>query len=93
MYFFYALFRCGLPGGKRLLLKKLSGDCASDTSILGLGYVHAILTSTTDLFFLALVVPLLKDTNLARREKIIVAGLMSIATVLVHPRSMINGFC
>lgn len=61
--------------------KKLSGSCASDASILGLGYTHAILTSTTDLFFLALVLPLLKDTKLIIREKIIVAALMSIATM------------
>jgi hypothetical protein len=80
-YFFYAIFQCGIPHGTTFWVNKLTGECAGTSSILGLGYTHALVNALTDLSFVALSIPMLKKVHINHREKIIVGGIFFLASV------------
>jgi hypothetical protein len=80
-YFFFAVFQCGVPGeGGEFWQKKIEGKCTTRSSILGVGYSHAVLTAITDFTLAVLPVPLVWKAKISPREKVIVAGILLLAT-------------
>lgn len=82
-YFFFAVFQCGVLNGTTFWIRKLTGKCSSTALILGLGYTHALINALTDLTFVALSIPMLNKVRINYREKIIVGGIFSLASVYV----------
>lgn len=80
-FFLYTVFECGVPDGTTFWIRKLSGKCAGNASILGMGYTHALINALTDLSFVALTVPMLHKIRINHREKIIVGGIFFLASV------------
>jgi hypothetical protein len=81
VYFFFAVFQCGIPKGSHFWIQKISTQCFSPTVTLGLGYVHATLMASSDLWFLCLVFPIILPTRLRFREKINVTLLLCLGTL------------
>jgi hypothetical protein len=82
-YLFFAIFQCGIPRGSTFWLRKFAGQCASEPVGLGMGYIHAILTAGTDLMFLALTYPMIRNSQLEKREKVVVGFILCLATLYV----------
>lgn len=81
VFFFYVVFQCGVPHDTTFWMKKITGQCASKASILGLGYTHAAINALTDLTFVALAIPMLGKLRINHREKLIVGGIFFLASV------------
>jgi hypothetical protein len=80
-YSLFAIFKCGVPHGSTFWIKKVENQCASQSSSIGLAYFHGVLMSSTDLYFLVLVYPIVVPTRMKLREKVNIAVLMSIGTL------------
>jgi hypothetical protein len=80
-YFFYAIFQCGIPNGAVFWERKITSQCTSDATGLGLGYTHGILTALTDMVFVVLPFPVVRRARLNLREKMIVGGILGLATM------------
>jgi hypothetical protein len=79
-YFFFAVFQCGVPSGSRFWQRKLAHQCAPDPLILGLGFGYAVLTAGSDLVFVCLTIPMLRQSSLRFTEKWVVGGIMILGT-------------
>jgi hypothetical protein len=82
-YFFFVIFQCGVPSGDRYWRRKLANQCDPRGSALGTAYAHAALSASTDLMFILLPISVVRNTRLSKKEKWIVAGIMSIGAVYV----------
>jgi hypothetical protein len=83
-YFFYGLLQCGAPVQAELFWKKrILGQCVQRSSILGMSYTHAIISSATDLLLASLPIPMILKAKINRNEKFIVVGILSIAVTYV----------
>ena len=80
-YFFYATFQCGVPHGLSFWERRLLGKCAGRSSILGMGYTHAVLTALTDVVFLILMVRVVLKVKVESAEKVVLTGILSLATM------------
>jgi hypothetical protein len=81
-YFFFACFHCGIWGnGEAYWLKRIEGRCASNAAILGTGYTFAIITAVSDFTLAMLPIPLVWKAQIRPREKLIVSGILALATV------------
>jgi hypothetical protein len=65
---FYTLFSCGVPKKNVFWIKRLSGECGSNTTGLGLGYTQNALDIATNLILICLPVPYLWAAKKSRRE-------------------------
>jgi hypothetical protein len=81
VYFFYAIFQCGIPTGSTFWQRRVANQCLSNSSGLGLGYTHGVLTALTDLIFVALPLWVVFKARLNLRERIIISGIMLLAIV------------
>jgi hypothetical protein len=80
-YFFFAVFQCGITTGGEFFEKRISGTCAKESAGLGLGYIHSILTAGTDLIYVFLPIPMINQSTLRFREKIVVGGILIVGTM------------
>lgn len=78
-YFWYAIFQCGVPRGNNFWMRKITGRCLSDSSGLALGYVHGVLTTLTDVIFVALPIYIVSKSSLKLREQVSVGLILLLA--------------
>jgi hypothetical protein len=84
MYFFFAIFQCGAPiSGPSFWEKTLARECVGTTSILGMGYSHAITTALTDFVLALLPIAILRYARNPFREKLIIYCILLIGTTYV----------
>ena len=82
--FFFAIFHCGTPkSGLLVYTRQRDGQCSSDASVLGIGYTHALIVSTTDWLYAIMPIPLLMETRIPKREKVIVGGILALGAMYV----------
>jgi hypothetical protein len=82
-YSFYATFECGIPngGGVPFWLARITGECNSTTAqIAGTSYTQGAINMLTDIVLLLVPIPTLRASQIPRREKFIVVGILAIAT-------------
>jgi hypothetical protein len=82
-YFLFAVFQCGIPNGNGVAewLTRISGQCISNPSVVeGISYTQTILNIVTDISFLLIPIPTLRESKLPHREKMIVIGIFAVAT-------------
>jgi hypothetical protein len=58
-------------------------QCLPNKTALGLAYTHAAMTAGTDLMFIALSIAAVRHTRTSRREKWLIATIMSVGAVYV----------
>jgi hypothetical protein len=81
-YLFFVIFQCGIPAGPSMFfIRRVTGQCTTSAQILGVSYAHAGITTTTDLIFGILPIPMLKHTTMNQREKITVSFILILAAV------------
>jgi hypothetical protein len=79
-YFLYSLLQCGAPiQAQKYWEMRFLDECVSNSSILGMSYVHAILMAATDLTLAALPIPMIYRSRITNHEKWIVTGIFAIA--------------
>ena len=80
--FFFAVFQCGIyDGAFDFIFRRLTNDCASDSSALGMTYTHAVITTLTDWTFLLMPVWLLRKSMMSKRVKLIVGLFLTFASI------------
>jgi hypothetical protein len=78
-YFFFTIFQCGyFTSPVQFFVKKLSGECVSRASIIGMNFTHAGVMTLTDWPFVILPLSLLRRSLLKRKEKFVVGFLLML---------------
>jgi hypothetical protein len=81
-YFFFAVFQCGIfKNANEFWIKLSSNRCITPPQAVGVSYTHAIITTITDWVFAILPLAMLKESQLARREKIIVGFILTLGAM------------
>jgi hypothetical protein len=80
--FLFAVFQCGIYHGPlQFILRKLTNQCASESTALAMVYTHAVVTMITDWTFLILPIWLLRRSVLSLRDKWIVGLFLAFASL------------
>lgn len=82
IFFFLCLFQCGNPSQFHIRVL-FGGSCMSPEVVDGTSYAHSALICSVDLVFAVLPVALIWDTNMSRRSKMTVAGILGLGSVAV----------
>jgi hypothetical protein len=78
-YFWYAVFQCGAPNDS-YWEKRLNNHCAETPPlILGMGYLHAVVTAFTDIALALVPVPVIIRSQISFREKLVVFCILTMA--------------
>ena len=81
-YFFFAVLQCGIfQDAFQFWTKLISNQCITPIQILGVSYTHAVLTAITDWTFALLPIAMLRESQLAKREKIIVGFILALGAM------------
>jgi hypothetical protein len=67
-YGFYAVFECGVPKKDLFWVKRLSGECGSNTTGLALAYTENALDIITNLILILLPLPTVWSAKKSNRE-------------------------
>jgi hypothetical protein len=78
----YSIFRCGIPlGGAVGFQRELLGECTSKTTMIAMAYSNGILSMVSDLLFALIPFSIIRQTQMDRRNKIIVYLVLCVGTL------------
>jgi hypothetical protein len=80
-YLFYAIFQCGVPAGDAFWTRKIFHRCGIDANGLTVGYLHGILTASTDIILVVLPLPAIYKSRLSRQEKQVAGGILMLGSL------------
>jgi hypothetical protein len=80
--FFFVIFQCGAyKGAPEYVIHRMTNQCVSSATMLGMTYTHAVITMLTDWVFLVMPIWLLWGSNMTMRTKVAVGLLLAFASM------------
>jgi hypothetical protein len=80
-FFFFVLFQCGTPVKAELYWqRRILQNCVTTESILIMSYIHAAVTTITDVCLAILPIPMVLSSQISQNEKKIVYAIFGIAS-------------
>ena len=85
IFLFFTIFECGIPTDRvEFAMRRLTLHCVDARVISFMGYFHAAVVSASDWAFTILLIPLLIESRMSTRDKVIVSFILTLGTMSVN---------